>query len=129
MNAEELSKRLQLFAVRIITMAEALPHTATGNAIRNQIVRSGTSPGTNYRAACLAKSKKDFINKLKIVEEELDETVYWIEIILLLKLIKQNLIDDLYKEAKALFAIISRSIKTCKQNEKINKSTNQSVNP
>jgi four helix bundle protein len=125
MNAEELSKRLQLFAVRIINMAETLPNTAAGNAIRNQIVRSGTSPGTNYRAACLAKSKKDFINKLKIVEEELDETVYWIEIILLLKLIKQNLMDDLYKEAKSLFAIISRSIKTSKQNEKIN----QSVNP
>jgi four helix bundle protein len=76
MDALELSKRLQLFAVRTINMAEKLPNTAAGNAIRNQIVRSGTSPGTNYRAACLAKSKKDFINKLKIVEEELDETIY-----------------------------------------------------
>jgi four helix bundle protein len=124
MDAKELSKRLQLFAIRILKMAETIPLTAGGKAIKNQIVRSGTSPGANYRAACLAKSKKDFINKLKMVEEELDETVYWLEIITLLELIKQELLKDLYNEAKELFSIISRSIKTSKQNEQINKSVN-----
>lgn len=63
-------------------MVDKLPNTISGRAIGAQIVRSGTSPGAkNYRAACRAKSDKDFVNKLKIVEEELDETEYWIEII------------------------------------------------
>ena len=62
------------FAVRIVKMVDSLPSSIAGNAIARQIVRSGTSPSANYRAACLAKSDKDFINKLKMVEEELDET-------------------------------------------------------
>lgn len=62
-------------------MVDAMPHSISSIAIAKQIVRSGTSPAANYRAACLAKSEKDFLNKLKMVEEELDETVYWLEII------------------------------------------------
>lgn len=125
MTTDELKARLQQFAIRIIKMAEKLPDTATGKSIRNQILRSGTSPGANYRAACLAKSKKDFINKLKMVEEELDETIYWLEIIIQLELMKRELLTDLYNEAKELFTIISRSIKTSKQNESASKSVNR----
>ena len=70
-----------MFAVRIIRLVDKLPNTSAGRAIGNQIVRSGTSPGANYRAACVGKSDKDFLNKLKMVEEELDETAYWLSLI------------------------------------------------
>lgn len=71
-----MKNRLKMFAVRIIRLVDKLPNTSAGRAIGNQIVRSGTSPGANYRAACVGKSDKDFLNKLKMVEEELDETAY-----------------------------------------------------
>ena len=76
-----MKNRLKMFAVRIIRLVDKLPNTSAGRAIGNQIVRSGTSPGANYRAACVGKSDKDFLNKLKMVEEELDETAYWLELI------------------------------------------------
>ena len=78
MTQDELKNRLKKFALRIIQLSENLPNTSTGQIIRRQIIRSGTSPGANYRAACLGKSDKDFLHKLKIVEEELDETLYWL---------------------------------------------------
>lgn len=93
-------------------MVDKLPNTISGKAIGAQIVRSGTSPGANYRAACRAKSDKDFINKLKIVEEELDETDYWIEVISDVELIKPELLAELQKENKELLAIITQSIIT-----------------
>jgi four helix bundle protein len=74
MNQEDLKKRLKKFALRVIRLSENLPDNITGNTIARQIIHSGTSPGANYRAACLGKSDKDFLNKLKMVEEELDET-------------------------------------------------------
>ena len=81
MTTEELKKRLKVFALRIIKLSESLPNNTTGKTLGNQIIRSGTSPGANYRSACLGKSDKDFLNKLKMVEEELDETLYWLELI------------------------------------------------
>ena len=69
MNKDELRERMTTFAVRIVKMVDSMPQTTAGLAIARQIVRSGTSPSANYRAACLAKSNKDFINKLKMVEE------------------------------------------------------------
>jgi hypothetical protein len=74
-------------------LADSLPNTVSGRAIANQIVPSGTSPGANYRSACLGKSGKDFLNKLKMVEmveEELDETLYWLELIEEGNLIKKS---------------------------------------
>ncbi len=76
MNKQELQERMTTFAVRIVKMVDAMPSTISGMAIARQIIRSGTSPSANYRAACLAKSDKDFVNKLKMVEEELDETCH-----------------------------------------------------
>ena len=93
-------------------MVDKLPNTISGRAIGNQIVRSGTSPGANYRAACRAKSDRDFINKLKIVEEELDETEYWIDVITDAELIKPELLVEIIKETKELLAIITKSIIT-----------------
>lgn len=119
MNSEELSYRLKKFAIRIIKMVDKLPVTPASRAIINQIVRSGTSPGANYRAALLGKSNKDFINKLKIVEEELDETLYWLELIIELEMVKPDLLRDLYQENKELLRIIVKTILTMK--EKINK--------
>ena len=115
MNAIELKKRLQTFALRIIKLTESLPNTVTGRTLGNQIIRSGTSPGANYRAACLGKSDKDFLNKLKMVEEELDETLYWIELIVQSDLIKENLLSDLIVENNELLKIIVSSITTMKK--------------
>ena len=114
MTGDELKKRLKIFALRIIKLSESLPNNKTGNALGNQIIRSGTSPGANYRSACLGKSDKDFLNKLKMVEEELDETLYWLELIVESGLVKQELLEDLMKENHELLSIIVSSIKTMK---------------
>ena len=115
MNSEDLKKRLKVFALRIIKLSESLPNNVTGRTISNQIIRSGTSPGANYRAACLGKSDRDFLNKLKMVEEELDETLYWLELIVESGLIKVELINDLMQENIELFKIIVSSINTMKK--------------
>ena len=115
MTSDELKARLKKFAVRIIKLSDNLPNTASGRAISNQIIRSGTSPGANYRAACLGKSDKDFINKLKMVEEELDETLYWLELIEETGSIKKDLIADLVNENHELLKIIISSINTMKK--------------
>lgn len=112
---EELKERLKVFAVRIVKLVDRLPNTAAGKAIGNQIVRSGTSPGANYRAACLGKSEKDFLNKLKMVEEELDETMYWLELIMELRLVKPELLESLYAENDELLRIIVRSVITMRE--------------
>ncbi|MDR3118361.1 MAG: four helix bundle protein [Mediterranea sp.] len=119
MTTEELSKRLKKFALRIIKLVDKLPVTPAGRAITNQIVRSGISPGANYRAALLGKSDKDFLNKLKMVEEELDETAYWLELIMELEMVNPDLLQDLYKENKELLRIIVKTILTMR--DKINK--------
>lgn len=91
-----------------------MPNTISGNAIAKQIVRSGTSPAANYRAACLAKSDKDFINKLKIVEEEIDETSHWLSIIIDTNMLPKVRVQDLYDESLELGKIITKSITTAK---------------
>jgi four helix bundle protein len=112
MTSDELKLRFRKYSGRIVKMVDKLPNTISGRALGAQIVRSGTSPGANYRAACRAKSDKDFINKLKIVEEELDETEYWIDIISDVELIKPELLVEIHKETKELLAIITQSIIT-----------------
>lgn len=124
MNANDLKKRLKKFALRVIKLSESLPNNITGNTLGKQIIRSGTSPGANYRAACLGKSDKDFLNKLKMVEEELDETLYWLELIVESGLVKSILLDDLIKENEELFKIIVSSINTMKK--KLNPKKNDS---
>lgn len=114
MTTEELRNRLKLLAIRIIKLVDKIPTTPAGRAIGNQIVRSGTSPAANYRAACLGKSDKDFLNKLKMVEEELDETLYWLELLRDASLVKAELLTDLHKENEELLKIIVSSITTMK---------------
>ena len=114
MTKKELSERLTVFAVRIVKMVDSMPNTISAHAIAKQIVRSGTSPSANYRAACLAKSDKDFLNKLKMVEEELDETNHWLDIIMRTGMLPLGRMSDLHIEIQELLIIISKSIVTMK---------------
>ena len=114
MTREELKERFRQFSLRIIKMVDAMPNTISGNAISRQIVRSGTSPAANYRAACLAKSDKDFINKLKMVEEEIDETSHWLSIIIDSGMLPKTRVQDLYDESLELGKIVTKSITTAK---------------
>jgi len=91
-----------------------MPQTLSGEAIARQIIRSGTSPSANYRAACLAKSDKDFVNKLKMVEEELDETCHWLDIIMRSQMLKDSRLKPLHQECSELLSIIAKSIVTTK---------------
>jgi four helix bundle protein len=114
MDAEELRWRTKKFALRIIEFVETLPRLRSVLVLGNQLVRSATSVGANYRSACRARSKSDFISKISIVEEEADETAYWLELISGLNLVKSNNLDSLLKEAKELTAIFTASRRTAK---------------
>ncbi len=81
MNSDDLKFRTKKFAIRIIRLIENLPNNPTGRVLGNQLLRSATSVGANYRAACRSRSKKEFISRIKIVEEEADESLYWLELI------------------------------------------------
>lgn len=115
MTESELKDRLKNLAIRIIKMVDSMPSSISSTAIAKQIVRSGTSPIANYRAACLGKSKKDFLNKLKMVEEELDETVLWLEIIMECEMLPRKRISALYDESQELLKIIISSILTVQE--------------
>ena len=115
MDKEELKERFRKFSLRIIKMVDSMPNTISGNAIARQIIRSGTSPAANYRAACIAKSGKDFLNKLKMVEEEIDETTHWLSIIMDSEMLEKERIKPLYEESVELRKIISKSIVSMKE--------------
>lgn len=114
MNKDELRERMTVFAVRIVKTVDAMPTSVSGLAIARQIVRSGTSPSANYRAACLAKSDKDFINKQKMVEEELDETCHWLEIIMRSEMMKETRLKSLHQECSELLSISAKPVVTAK---------------
>jgi len=114
MNRDELKQRTKVFARRIIKLVDALPNNPAGRVIGNQLLRAGTSVGANYRAACRAKSKSDFIYKINIVEEEVDESAFWLELIVESELMPKNKIESLLKEADELTAIFVSTIKTAK---------------
>ena len=114
MTKEELKERYRQFALRIINMVNAMPNNIAGLAIARQIIRSGTSPSANYRAACLAKSDKDFLNKLKMVEEEIDETSHWLSLIIDSEMLPKSRVQDLYEESVELRRITAKAILTTK---------------
>jgi four helix bundle protein len=118
MNSEELRGRTKQFALRMIKVAAALPQTSTGRVIENQMVKSGTSVGANYRATCRARSDAEFKSKLHIVLEEADESAFWLEIIIESNLIKASKIQPLLNEANELTAIFAKSFQTVKNNSK-----------
>jgi four helix bundle protein len=109
---QDLKNRYKKFAIEVATLIQSLSKGTINNAYANQLIRSSSSPGTNYRAACRAKSTADFINKLKIVEEELDESIYFLELLLHFNPQQKITIESLHKEANELLAITVQSIKT-----------------
>jgi four helix bundle protein len=112
MNAELLKSRMKKFAIEIAVFCEDLPNRKSLNAYTSQLIRSSSSVGANYRAACRAKSTADFINKLKIVEEESDESIYFLELIKELHNENHEKIDFFIKEADEFLSIVVASIKT-----------------
>src|SRR5712692_608385 len=112
MNEHEMKQRTKQFALRILDLADALPHSRSGNVIAGQIIRSGTSVAANYRALCRAKSRADFINKTSIVEEEADESCFWLELLIDRGLLAARRVQPLLKEASELTAIFVASRKT-----------------
>jgi len=115
MNPEELKIRTRAFALRVIRLAESLPDSPTARVIRNQILRCGSSVGANYRAACRAKSKPDFVSKMGTVEEEADETIYWMELLVDTGIVNRRRVADLMSEADQILSIVIASIKTAKR--------------
>ena len=115
MNEAQMKKRTKEFVKEIISPCRKLPNNREGRLIGDQIFRSGTSVASNYRAACRARSTAEFISKLSIVEEEADETLFWLEIIYEMKTFKSIALDSLMKESNEIIAILVASIKTARK--------------
>jgi four helix bundle protein len=115
MSNENLKKRTKKFALDVIKFFEALPKNETCRILGRQLLRSGTSVGANYRAACRAKSTADFINKMGTVEEEADESSYWIELLVEDGKVPEAKAGPLMKEASELLAITVSSINTARK--------------
>ena len=114
MNAEELKQRTKQFGIRVVKLVEALPRNQSASTMGRQLLRSSTSVGANYRAVCRARSRADFVAKLGIVEEECDESLYWLEMLVETCQIKPALVASLTKEGQQILAIIVTSIKTAR---------------
>jgi four helix bundle protein len=114
---EIIKRRTKQIGLEIIKLVDELPNKPSAWEISRQIIRSSTSVGANYRASCRAKSTPDFINKLKIVEEEADETMYWLEILEESKLINSERIEPIKKETDEILSIIVASLKTLREKE------------
>ena len=115
----DLKARTKQFALRVMKLVDAVPRTIQGRAIANQIIRSATSVAANYRAACRARSRAEFIAKLGIVEEEADETAFWLELIIESGLLTEARIHPLLTEAGELVAIMAASRKSALGNRKL----------
>ena len=118
MNPEEFKTRTKAFTLRVIRVVEALPKSGTAGVIGRQLLRSGSSVGANYRSACRARSRADFIAKMGIVEEECDESIYWMEVLIESGLIKPVLLDDLMNEAGEILSMVVSSIRTARGRKK-----------
>ena len=114
-RGENLKERTKQFALRIIEFVERLPKTNTTRVIGGQLLKAGTSVGANYRAACRARSTADFIAKMGIVEEETDESVYWLELLVAAGLAAFEEVLPLIDEANQLLSIAVSSIKTARK--------------
>lgn len=112
MDEKTFKTRTKRLAVAIIHQTEKLPKSLAADAIARQLIRSGTSIGANYRVACRAKSIADMINKMKIVEEESDETEYWPELLVEAGFATESQITEIYKETDEILSMTIASIKT-----------------
>ena len=112
MTTNDLKLRTKNFSILILNLVEKLPNSIAGKTIGNQIIRSGTSVGANYRAVCRARSDREFISKMNIVLEEADETMFWLELIIDRKWFDENEVLNLLDEGNQLTAIFVSSLKT-----------------
>jgi len=112
MDEQEFKKRTKQLALRVIELVEELPRRGTADVLGRQLVRAGTSVGANYRSACRGKSTADVIAKLAIVEEEADETIYWLELLVEAKVVSAHRVEEIMKEANEIVAMTVASIKT-----------------
>lgn len=120
MDKTELLKRTKIFALRVLKLVNSLPITAAGRAVANQLVRSATSVGANYRAACRSRSRAEFAAKIGTVAEEADESLYWLEIISEGGLLPLNKVELLLREADELTAIFTEARRTASKNQTSN---------
>lgn len=121
MTRDELKQRTKQFGLRVMRLVDALPNTMSGRAVGNQLVRSGTAVGANYRAACRARSRPEFLSRLGVVEEEADESGYWLELISEGGLLKPRRVGALLQESSELTRIFIAAIKTTKRSLKKSK--------
>lgn len=115
MDESQFKFRTKQLGLRVIRLINALPPSVAGQVISRQILRSATSVGANYQAACRAKSTADVINKLKIVEEEADETLYWLELLVDAEIMPEARLTELMKETDEIIAMTVASIKTLRK--------------
>ena len=113
----EMKRRTKEFAKEIILLCRKLPKNREGRLIGDQIFRSETSIAANTRSACRGRSKAEFISKLSIVEEEADETLFWLEVIKEMKIFQYAKLDALIKENDEILAIVVASVRTAKKNK------------
>ena len=113
-TADEFKARTQAFGVRVIRLVDSLPRRRSMDIIAHQLLRSATSVGANYRAACRGRSRAEFVAKLGIVEEEADECVYWLETLVTAELVEERLLRELITEANEIVAMIVASIRTAR---------------
>ncbi len=117
MTEKDLLQRTKNFALRVIKLVNALPNNLAGRKIGDQLIRSGTSVASNYRAACRGRSKAEFIAKLGIVEEEADESALWMELISESELMKKNVVESLWQEAVEITKIMAASKISARENK------------
>jgi four helix bundle protein len=117
MDEREFKNRTKRLALRAIKVVDALPKDYTAETIGKQLLRSATSVGANYRAACRGKSTADVIHKLSIVEEEADETIYWMELLIEAEIFPETKLSNLISETDEIVAMIVASIKTLRESK------------
>jgi four helix bundle protein len=116
-RTEQLRARTKEFALRIIHLFRALPEAKEAQIIGNQLLRCGTAVGANYRSACHARSRADFISKIGVVTEKADESVFWLELLSDLHIVKRERLEGLLQESRELTAIFSASRQTAKRSK------------
>ena len=118
MDERAFKRRTKQFALRVIRLVQALPGGPVTAVIGYQLLKAGTSVGANYRAACRGKSRKDVLAKLAIVEEEADESLYWMELLIEAEIISEERLQDLMQEGDEILSMIVASIKTLRKRAK-----------
>jgi len=119
MNEREFKERTREFGLRVVRLVTSLPKGRVEDVLGKQLLRSATSVGANYRSACRARSRADMLSKLAIVEEEADESVYWLELLVDANVVTAKKVEALRAEGGEIVAMTVASIKTLRSREKI----------